>query len=275
MKIRFYLIAILMCLLLASWIWLEQQYEVARQDKYEQLSGLPIYVYVADSTKVATLMERLSEFPNVSQLHWETGLQAADELVEAYQLSVGKDELLHYRFPSIITINFAPKINSLKEKPAVMTVFEEMQIELSDVDAQSNAWMQIETEIHKMQVRWLSFTVIYAVMMALLFFFIRFSQELRSLMAQKSRYASVADSLRQKTQYQRDTWVMLVLPLLASIGGYFLLHLLKYNTAIIPLWWFVIPAASLVTATIAVSIVMNRFYHNLKLAPDTDIFHEA
>jgi ABC-type phosphate transport system substrate-binding protein len=88
MKTRFFLMTTLICLLLVAWIWLEQQYEAARQEKYRQLSELPVYIYVTDSTRVAPLMERLAEFPQLRDINLETGLQAADELVQAYQLPI-------------------------------------------------------------------------------------------------------------------------------------------------------------------------------------------
>lgn len=268
MKTRFFLMTALICLLLAAWIWLEQQYETARQEKYRQLSELPVYIYVADSSRVAPLMERLSEFPQLRDINLETGLQAADELVQAYQLPIGTGTLADYRFPSVITLLFKPEAASIQIKPAVMRAIAEQQIELTDIDAQSNAWALLVNELAALKSRWLLYTVITAISMALLFFFMRLSYELRFLLLQKRKLVSVADALRVSGENVRHTWAMLVLPLLLSVGGYFLLDILGYLQAIIPLWWFAIPAGSLLASTAIVFIVLNMYFHDKTFMPD-------
>jgi hypothetical protein len=147
MKTRFFLMTALICLLLVAWVWLEQQYENARLEKYRQLSDLPVYIYVADSSRVAPLMERLAEFPQLRDINLETGLQAADELVQAYQLPISTGSLADYRFPIVITLLFKPLRASVEVKPAVMRAIAEQQIELTDIDAQSNAWGQTVKEL--------------------------------------------------------------------------------------------------------------------------------
>ena len=268
MKTRFFLMTALICLLLAAWIWLEQQYETARQEKYRQLSELPVYIYVADSSRVAPLMERLSGVPQLRDINLETGLQAADELVQAYQLPIGTGTLADYRFPSVITLLFKPEAASIQIKPAVMRAIAEQQIELTDIDAQSNAWAILVNELAALKSRWLLYTVITALSMALLFFFMRLSYELRFLLMQKRKLVSVADALRVTSENVRHTWAMLVMPLLLSVGGYFLLDVLGYLQAIIPLWWFAIPAGSLLASTAIVFIVLNMYFHDKTFMPD-------
>lgn len=269
MKTRFFLMTALICLLLVAWVWLEQQYENARLEKYRQLSDLPVYIYVADSSRVAPLMERLAEFPQLRDINLETGLQAADELVQAYQLPISTGSLADYRFPSVITLLFKPLQASVEVKPAVMRAIAEQQIELTDIDAQSNAWGQTVKELAALRQRWLSYTIITAVMLGLLFFFIRLSYEFRFLLLQKRRLLSVADVLRVSTENHRHTWAMLVLPLLITVGGYFLLDLSGYARAIIPLWWFAIPAGTLFAATAVVFIVLNMYFHDRTFMPET------
>jgi len=268
MKTRFFLMTALMCLLLAAWIWMEQQYETARLEKYRQLSQLPVYVYVADSTRIAPLMERLAEFPQLSDINLETGLQAADELVNAYQLPIETGALVDYNFPNVITLLFKPSAASIQIKPSVMRAIAEQQIDLSDIDAQSNAWSLIASALKALQLRWLSYTIITALMMGLLFFFLRLSYELRFLLMQKRRLVSVADALRVSSENHRHTWVMLIAPIAICVGGYYLLDLIGYLSAIIPIWWFAIPAGTLLAATAVVFIVLNSYFHDKTFMPE-------
>lgn len=262
MKTRFFFMTLLVCLLLAAWIWLELQYEEAQGEKLRQLSALPVYVYVADSTNVAPLLERLSDFSQLQDIDLETGLQAADELVKAYQLPIGIGSLQEYQFPSVVTLLFKPILASIEAKPLVLNAIRESRIELSDIDAQSNAWTLVTDEIKTLRARRLGFTIFSALLMALLFFFLRLSFELRFLLMQKRKTVSVADTLRITAETQRRTWLMLIIPLAFSIGVYFLLGLGGVIQGIIPLWWFAIPCGSVLLATIALILRLNVYFHN-------------
>jgi len=231
MKSRFFFMTLAICVLLAGWIVLEYQYEQARQEKYQQLSQLPTYIYVADSTRVAPLLERLADFETIGELNLETGLQAADELIHAYQLAISFASIREYEFPHIITLKFKPIKASVDEKTAVMRAIAEHQIPLSDIDAQSIAWNRIVGELNAMQTRWITFTIVTGLLLGLLFFFMRFAYELRFLLLQKKQLVSVADALKKSTQTNRQTWLMFLIPLIVAIGGYFFLGLL----AVIPL----------------------------------------
>ncbi|HAN41036.1 MAG TPA: hypothetical protein GX398_02360 [Candidatus Cloacimonetes bacterium] len=271
MKSRFFFMTLAICVLLAGWIVLEYQYEQARQEKYQQLSQLPTYIYVADSTRVAPLLERLADFETIGELNLETGLQAADELIHAYQLAISFASIREYEFPHIITLKFKPIKASVDEKTAVMRAIAEHQIPLSDIDAQSIAWNRIVGELNAMQTRWITFTIVTGLLLGLLFFFMRFAYELRFLLLQKKQLVSVADALKKSTQTNRQTWLMFLIPLIVAIGGYFILGLLDVIPLIIPLWWFTIPAGVLIVATFAINLVISIYIHDQMLQPQFEV----
>jgi len=271
MKSRFFFMTLAICVLLAGWIVLEYQYEQARQEKYQQLSQLPTYIYVADSTRVAPLLERLADFETIGELNLETGLQAADELIHAYQLAISFASIREYEFPHIITLKFKPIKASVDEKTAVMRAIAEHQIPLSDIDAQSIAWNRIVGELNAMQTRWITFTIVTGLLLGLLFFFMRFAYELRFLLLQKKQLVSVADALKKSTQTNRQTWLMFLIPLIVAIGGYFILGLLDVIPLIIPLWWFAIPAGVLIVATFAINLVISIYIHDQMLQPQFEV----
>jgi hypothetical protein len=270
MKSRFFFMTLAICVLLAGWIVLEYQYEQARHEKYQQLSQLPTYIYVADSTRVAPLLERLADFETIAELNLETGLQAADELIHAYQLAISFASIREYEFPHIITLKYKPVKAAMQERTAVMRAISEHQIQLSDIDAQSTAWNRIVSELDTLQNRWIAFTIITSVMLGMLFFFMRFAYELRFLLLQKRQMVSVADALRKSTATNRQTWLMLLVPLIVVIGGYFILGLLDVIPFIIPLWWFAIPAGVLVLSTFSLTLIINIYIHNQALQPQFD-----
>lgn len=271
MKSRFFFMTLAICVLLAGWIVLEYQYEQARQEKYQQLSQLPTYIYVADSTRVAPLLERLADFETIGELNLETGLQAADELIHAYQLAISFASIREYEFPHIITLKFKPIKASVDDKTAVMRAIAEYQIPLSDIDAQSIAWNRIVGELNAMQTRWITFTIVTGLLLGLLFFFMRFAYELRFLLLQKKQLVSVADALKKSTQTNRQTWLMFLIPLIVAIGGYFILGLLDVIPLIIPLWWFAIPAGVLIVATFAINLVISIYIHDQMLQPQLEV----
>ncbi|HPV14837.1 MAG TPA: hypothetical protein PL126_04230 [Candidatus Cloacimonadota bacterium] len=270
MKSRFFFMMLAICVLLAGWIVLEYQYEQARQEKYQQLSQLPTYIYVADSTRVAPLLERLADFETIASLNLETGLQAADELIHAYQLAISFASIREYEFPHIITLKFKPIKASVDEKTAVMRAISEHQIQLSDIDAQSTAWNRIVNELNSLQTRWITFTIITALLLGLLFFFMRFAYELRFLLLQKRQMVSVADALKKDTTTNRHTWLMLLIPLVIGVGGYFVLGLADVIPLIIPYWWFAIPAGVLIVATFIITLIINIYVHDQMLQPQLE-----
>ena len=270
MKSRFFFMMLAICVLLAGWIVLEYQYEQARQEKYQQLSQLPTYIYVADSTRVAPLLERLADFETIASLNLETGLQAADELIHAYQLAISFASIREYEFPHIITLKFKPIKASVDEKTAVMRAISEQQIQLSDIDAQSTAWNRIVNELNSLQTRWITFTIITALLLGLLFFFMRFAYELRFLLLQKRQMVSVADALKKDTTTNRHTWLMLLIPLVIGVGGYFVLGLADVIPLIIPYWWFAIPAGVLIVATFIITLIINIYVHDQMLQPQLE-----
>ena len=270
MKSRFFFMMLAICVLLAGWIVLEYQYEQARQEKYQQLSQLPTYIYVADSTRVAPLLERLADFETIASLNLETGLQAADELIHAYQLAISFASIREYEFPHIITLKFKPIKASVDGKTAVMRAISEHQIQLSDIDAQSTAWNRIVNELNSLQTRWITFTIITALLLGLLFFFMRFAYELRFLLLQKRQMVSVADALKKDTTTNRHTWLMLLIPLVIGVGGYFVLGLADVIPLIIPYWWFAIPAGVLIVATFIITLIINIYVHDQMLQPQLE-----
>lgn len=270
MRIRFFFMTLAICILLSGWIILEYQYEQARQEKYQQLSQLPTYVYVADSSRVAPLLERLADFPFIQELNLETGLQAADELIHAYQLAISFASIKEYEFPHIITLKFKPIKASVDGKTAVMRAIAEHQIQLSDIDAQSTAWSQISGELQSLHFRWISFTILSSLLLGLLFFFMRFAYELRFLLLQKRRLASVADALKMSTENHRHTWMMLLAPLIFAFGGYFALGLANLIPTIIPLWWFAIPTGVMLFATLCITLILNIYFHDQTFQPQLE-----
>jgi len=265
MKTRFFLIVVLLCLVLSAWTYIQYEFGTDRHAKLQQLGRLPIYIYMADSTRVATIRKQLDAVPHLESVRVETGMQAANELIKAYQLPISENMLGDYQLPGIITINFKPEMAALGSRDEVAAIITRNEIPMNDVDLQSNAWTILANELASQTHRWIVETIFTTLMVALLMVFIRLSFELRWLLLQKRRLVSVVDALRFSTLSHRHTLMLLLVPILVSWWSYYLLSNLGVVQPVIPLWFFGIQLGAMVGGSLAISIILHRYAHNRNL----------
>jgi hypothetical protein len=265
MKTRFLLIVVLLSLVLAAWTYIQYEFGVDKQARLRQLGRVPVYIYLADSTKVASIKQQLEQVPNLESVSAETGQQAANELIKAYQLPISESMLQDYRFPAIITVKFKPLTASLRSHQQVAGIITRNEIPMNDVDLQSNAWDLLSTELGSLNRRWLVVTVFITLMVCLIMIFIRLSFELRWLLLQKRKLVSVVDALRFSTLSHRHTLMLLLIPMLASWWLYYLFSNAGVIEAVIPLWFFGIQLGALIGGSLVISIILHRYTYNRNL----------
>ncbi|MDP2173232.1 MAG: hypothetical protein Q8M98_09415 [Candidatus Cloacimonadaceae bacterium] len=265
MKAHFFLTIVLITIVLIGWTYINYSFEHSKQAKLDQLSRLPVYIYVADTTKVAPLMIALAEHTELQRISLETGLQAVRELAEAYQLPHTQSMLEEYSYPDVITLVFKPIKESLTAKAGIINAIMLQQIEMTDIDSQSNAWLIVETELKVLNLQWLIFTLFTGLILMVLFVFARLSLELRVLLKQKRRLVSVVDLIRHKSSTNRHTWMLLVIPILVSVGIYYLANVLDFIKAPVD-WIFVaIQLVPLILGTLVILIILNLYSHDASL----------
>lgn len=265
MKTRFFLIVLLLCLVLSAWTYIQYEFGTDRHAKLQQLGKMPVYIYMADSTKVASIKQLLDAVPHLASVSVETGLQAANELIKAYQLPISESMLGDYKFPGIITINFLPEAAAIGARMDVTDIITRNEIPMNDVDLQSNAWTILSAELASQNHRWLVETIFTFLMVALLMVFIRLSFELRWLLLQKRKLVSVVDALRFSTLSHRHTLMLLLIPILVSWWAYYLLSNVGVMQPVIPLWFFGIQLGAMVGGSLSISVILHRYSHNRNL----------
>jgi len=180
MKTRFFLILLTLVILFGGWLYLNYSIGSNEKDKLEKLANLPIYAYLADTTKVTPILTELKTVPGIKSVVHETALQAATELIQAYSLPLSEEMIKDYALPDVITINLQPNRISISTKPIIIDILR-AHIPEMDIDSQSNAYGLIIKELKLLDLYHIVFNVFIAVLLLLLFVFLRSTLELNAL----------------------------------------------------------------------------------------------
>ena len=258
MKTRFYLVIMLLCIIFAAWMFVSYEHAQSRQQKLEDLTRMPVFAYVADTTKVAPILAQLKGLSGIQSVTHETGMQAATELIQAYGLPLNERSIEDYSFPDVITITYAALPAALKSREIVLDVLRSL-IPEADIDAQSGAFGSISTELATISRRELHFTIFTGILMLLIFVFLRLSVELHLLMRYKGKAHSVVDKLRHQKMGVEHTWTMLLIPLPLCVAGYFAFVYLLPLPQLIPWWVFVSMAAAALVGTLINHFSLHTF----------------
>lgn len=268
MKIPFSMIILILVVLYGAWAYLAHLQGYSIQERYEELAQLPLYAYVADTTKVQPLMDSLKEIPGLASLKHETGFQAVKELIQAYELNLTDEMIAGYTFPDIITIYFVPAPGIINSKAMALNLLR-TQLQETELDSQSGSFAQILKELQSLKHRNLIFNIYLALMSLVLFIFIRLSYELHLFLKEKRRLISVVDILRHDKNLRSHTWLMLLIPVPLVAGlyyaGCYLGHLYENQ---IPYWNFLAMAASALAGSLIIAMALRVYEHDRRLSSE-------
>jgi hypothetical protein len=265
MTTRFFLIIAMLLVLFGGWLYVGYQNALSHQAKLDAITKLPIYAYVADTTKVAPIMAELKSIPAIKSLVHETAEQAAKELITAYDLPLNEDMISDYTFPDIITITLEPVNQALKSKPVILDILRSHMDE-ADIDSQSNSYNSLSAELNVISRRGISFHVFSAVLLLLIFVFSRLSFELHVLLLHKGKRHSVVDTIRHQKQGVQHTWSMLLIPLPLSIIIYFAFVYLRHLPQLLPYWVFPVQAGAAFIGTLITHFTLHTFEQEVAFA---------
>lgn len=258
MNARFVSIIALLLVLFGSWLYLEYENASSYQAKLDDLAELPIYAYVADTTKVAPIMAELKNLPAIKSMVHETSAQAATELIRAYGLPLSEDMIADYSFPDIITINLLPIDKAIEAKALIVSALR-AQIPEDDIDSQALAYSNITEELSTIRQRNIVFHVFAGILLLLLFVFSRLSYELHLLLLYQGKKHSIVDKIRHRKQGVQHTWLMLLIPLPLCLIAYFAFVLLKPYPQLIPYWVFITQFAAAFIGTLITHFTLHTF----------------
>lgn len=220
MKIRFYPIVILVILLFGAWTYLAHSGERSLVQSYEDLARLPIYTFVTDTTMVSPILGKLAEIPNLASFEHETGFQAAEELITAYDLPLDEGSIADYSFPDLITITFPPSEKGIAAKAQTMELLREYLAEES-IDSQSTAYDKLLLSLEQKKTSWMAFSVFATLMMFFLIRNIRMSFELKRYHHQVRKSHNVVDMMRLEKSRVKRNWQLMILPPALVIAVYY------------------------------------------------------
>ncbi|MCB5262011.1 MAG: hypothetical protein LHW64_01740 [Candidatus Cloacimonetes bacterium] len=227
MKNRFYLIVILVTLLFGAWTYLEHRVVQSLAQTYEELARLPIYTYVNDTNLVSPLLEKLRQIPDLDSLKHETGFQAAQELITAYDLPLDENMIADYRFPDLITITFPPSAKGIAAKTETMKLLNEHLPE-ENIDSQSAAYDRLLHSLEQQKTQRQGYTFLMGMIMFILLgrgLPLIFEQKQYQWQARKSR--NVVDMMRLKKSRLKRTFLLMILPVALVTLGYYALGYFK------------------------------------------------
>lgn len=226
MKTRFYPILILVILLFGAWTYLAHSGERGLVQNYEELARLPIYTYVADTTLVSPILEKLALIPDLAGFEHESGFQAAKELITAYDLPLDERAISEYSFPDLITITFPPSEKGIAAKTQSLELLREYLAE-ENIDSQSTVYSNLLLSLEQKKASWLAFSVFAALLMFFLIRSIRMSHELKRYHHQVRKSRSVVDMMRLKKSRVKRNWQLMILPPALVIAVYYALGYFK------------------------------------------------
>ncbi|MDD2422882.1 MAG: hypothetical protein PHT37_06490 [Candidatus Cloacimonetes bacterium] len=226
MKTRFFLIVILMILLFGAWTYLAHSEQESLIQNYEDLARLPVYTYVNDTALVPLLLEKLRQIPDLDSLRHDSGFQAAEELITAYDLPLTESEIAGYRFPDVITITFPPSEQGIQAKTRVMEVLR-ADLPEEDIDSQSTVYARLIQSLERKKSNWLIYFSLLSIMMLFLLINVPMSFELKLYHRQVRSSRSVVDMMRLKKSRMKRRWLLMILPPALPILLYYALGYFK------------------------------------------------
>lgn len=265
MNTRFYLLILMLLALFSAWLYLGYEHAISRQALVDEISRLPVYAYVADTTKVALIKADLNAIPGIKSIAHETAQQAATELLNAYDLPLNEDMITDYSFPDIVTIYFDASKQGMDSKPMVIDVLRS-HIPEEDIDSQASAYAVKSADLKLVNRRSIAFHVYAAVLMLLIFVFSRLSFELHILLLNKGKKHSIVDQIRHHKQGVQHTWAMLLIPLPLCVIGYFALVLMKPMPQVMPYWVFPVQFAAAFIGTLITHFSLHTFEQEVAFA---------
>jgi len=234
MKTRFFLILLTLIILFGAWLYLSYNLGTTEKDKLEKLANLPIYAYIADTTKVAPILTELKTVPGIKNVVHETALQAATELIQSYGLPLNEEMIKDY-------------------------------IPETDIDSQSSAYSLIIQELSHLDLYNIVFNVFIAVLILLIFVFSRTALELNTLLHYKGIKYSALEKIRHQRQGLQHTLLMLIVPLPLCLLAYFAYIYFKPLPQVIPYWVFLVQAGTVILGTMINYFILHSFEQQVAL----------
>ncbi len=226
MNFRFLLILLLAILTLLGWTFVHHQYLSSRQFRLDQLSELPLYVYMDDPVEMVKLGKQLeTEVPQIKEMETETGVEAMEELLRTYpELAAQPNVMQEYQLPNILTIFFKPSEDAFKGRDDMLEIVKGEGLGDDDFDDQDPAWGQLRRELDYLSSRWSNSTLFIALVVFLMLVYARLFLYLEEAQAVRGMRYTVLENIRAREKSRWQNLLLLVVPIAVNFGSYHLLR---------------------------------------------------
>jgi len=259
MNRSFFFILILITLVLVGWSYVHYQYLESREFRLNQLSELPIFVYMDDMNQLQQLARELLEtIPEIDSLFLESGLQAAQEMLSDFpELGIEPNTLTEYQFPNILSITFKPQLSSFAAREMVLKVLHDSNISSRDIDDQTPAWTLAKKELDFLNSRWSQTTFFIAITVFLMIVFARLFLYLKEAIHHQGKSLTILEKVRASEINRLHNALLSTLPILINIALYYILLALNKFPPLINWSFFLVQLITLVAAVIT-AILVNK-----------------
>ncbi|MBW6513308.1 MAG: hypothetical protein K0B87_00920 [Candidatus Syntrophosphaera sp.] len=258
MNSRFTVILILITAALLAWTYIHHQYQESRQFRLQQLSGLPVYVYMDNAIAMDSLAIELHvNVAEIDSLAKESGREAAEALLREYELGIEPNTLRDYRFPNVMTLFFKASGASFAAREQVLELLRERGVPEADIDSQAAAWGLVKTEIDHLTRRWSNSTLFTALVFFLMFLFARLYLFLAQALTPRDMRATILESIRKSELKKWQSIKLLMIPFLVNVLGYLALAALGLLKPLVDWTFFLVQFISVLAASVIAILLDN------------------
>lgn len=251
MNSRFFVILILVMATLLAWTYIHYQYQDSRQFRLKQLSELPVYIYMDQAIAMDSLAIELHvNVAEIDSLTKETGREAAEALLQEYQLGIEPNTLRDYRFPNVMTLYFKPTAASFAAREEVLEIVKQRGVPEADIDSQEVAWGLLKADIDYLARRWSYSTLLTALVFFLMFLFARLYLFLIQTLTPKGLRATILESIRNSEVKRWQSGMLLIIPIIANIMLYLVLAAVGLLKPLVDWTFFLIQFITVLAATV-------------------------
>ncbi|OQC09472.1 MAG: hypothetical protein BWX75_01032 [Candidatus Cloacimonetes bacterium ADurb.Bin088] len=251
MNNRFILILLLLAASFVAWTYIHYQYQESKQLRLDQLAQLPVYVYLEDEALADSLGGELRQLGQIQKVEFSSGIDAAKEIVKSYGLDVTESTLRNYDFPHVLTLLFKPELLSFPARDKALRMISARGVSSVDIDTQEAAWKLCKQELTQLRGRWTISTLIIAVALFLLAFFMRFYLYLEEKLLNLGTKQDLLTAMHARKRRFRQSLLLFLIPALLSPLLYYFLVAVGTVKPLVDWQFFCIQAGTVLAGILA------------------------
>jgi len=187
----------------------------------------------------------------IQKVEFSSGIDAAKEIVKSYGLDVTESTLRNYDFPHVLTLLFKPELLSFPARDKALRMISARGVSSVDIDTQEAAWKLCKQELTQLRGRWTISTLIIAVALFLLAFFMRFYLYLEEKLLNLGTKQDLLTAMHARKRRFRQSLLLFLIPALLSPLLYYFLVAVGTVKPLVDWQFFCIQAGTVLAGILA------------------------